>query len=70
MKFWQGLVNSKKRFLWIIRPDLVDENDGDGQTLTELVVGTKEKAVAPLRSPSSRVVRRLATKEFVLGFFS
>lgn len=31
MEFWHGLVNSKKRFLWVIRPDLVAQKDGEGQ---------------------------------------
>jgi hypothetical protein len=43
MEFWYGLVKSKKRFLWVIRPDMVDEKDGDSQTPAELVEGTKER---------------------------
>jgi UDP:flavonoid glycosyltransferase YjiC (YdhE family) len=27
LEFWYGLVNSKKRFLWVIRPDLVTGKD-------------------------------------------
>ena len=30
MEFWYGLVNSKKCFLWAIRPDLVTQKDGKG----------------------------------------
>ncbi|KAK7828073.1 7-deoxyloganetic acid glucosyltransferase [Quercus suber] len=28
-EFWYGLVNSKKRFLWVIRPDLVAQKDDE-----------------------------------------
>ncbi|KAM4093876.1 hypothetical protein ACB094_06G152300 [Castanea mollissima] len=42
MKFWCGLVNSKKHFLWAIRPGLVTQKDGEGQIPLELTEGTKE----------------------------
>nr|POE87077.1 7-deoxyloganetic acid glucosyltransferase [Quercus suber] len=43
MEFWYGLVNSKKRFLWAVRPDLVIQKDGEGQIPVELVEGTKDR---------------------------
>ena len=64
VEFWQGLVNSKKRFLWAIRPNLVIQKDGKGQIPVELVEGTKDRGVygglGPARGglgpPSSRWV--------------
>ena len=43
MEFWYGLVNSKKRFLWAIRPNSVTQKDGECQIPHELVEGTKDQ---------------------------
>ncbi|KAM4093873.1 hypothetical protein ACB094_06G152000 [Castanea mollissima] len=43
MEFWYGLVNSKNRFLWAVRPDLVIQKDGEGQIPVELVEGRKDR---------------------------
>lgn len=41
VEFWVGLVNSGQRFLWVVRPDLVEE---EGLPLPdEVKVGTKER---------------------------
>jgi UDP:flavonoid glycosyltransferase YjiC (YdhE family) len=57
MEFWHNLVSSKKRFLWVIRPDLVDGNHADGQTLTpELVERTKEKGYMVGWAPQAEVL--------------
>ncbi|GMN41381.1 hypothetical protein TIFTF001_010600 [Ficus carica] len=43
MEFWHGLVNSNKRFLWVIRPDLVAGEGGVGDQVTaELMAATRE----------------------------
>jgi hypothetical protein len=66
MEFWHGLVNSKKRFLWAIRPDLVDGKGGDGQTPAELVEGTKERGYMVGWAPQEEVLAHPA----VGGFFT
>ncbi|XP_059458902.1 7-deoxyloganetic acid glucosyl transferase-like [Corylus avellana] len=66
MEFWHGLVNSKKRFLWAIRPDLVDGKSGDGQTPAELVEGTKERGYMVGWAPQEEVLAHPA----VGGFFT
>ncbi|TYH00466.1 hypothetical protein ES288_A10G279200v1 [Gossypium darwinii] len=38
MEFWFGLVNSGKRFLWVLRPEIVLENDRDDDVPAELEV--------------------------------
>ncbi|KAF8397372.1 hypothetical protein HHK36_016285 [Tetracentron sinense] len=43
LEFWYGLVNSRQRFLWAIRPDSIAEKEGNGQIPLELVEGTKER---------------------------
>jgi UDP:flavonoid glycosyltransferase YjiC (YdhE family) len=65
MEFWHGLVNSKKRFLWVIRPDLVDGNDADGQTPAELVEGTKERGYTVGWAPQEEVLAHAAIGGFL-----
>lgn len=44
MEFWHGLVNSGKRFLWVIRPDSVTGNNGEHSKVpAELMEATKER---------------------------
>ncbi|EOY17942.1 UDP-glucosyltransferase family 1 protein [Theobroma cacao] len=44
MEFWHGLVNSKRRFLWVVRPDSVAGKGFQGEdTPKELVEGTKDR---------------------------
>ncbi|KAJ9175807.1 hypothetical protein P3X46_014321 [Hevea brasiliensis] len=44
MEFWHGIVNSKKRFLWVIRPDSVTTKDGDAENFPEeLEEGPKQR---------------------------
>ncbi|KAL3838467.1 hypothetical protein ACJIZ3_023058 [Penstemon smallii] len=42
LEFWYGLVNSGQRFLWVIRPDSIIENDGN-EVPIELDEGTKAR---------------------------
>ncbi|CAA6655066.1 unnamed protein product [Spirodela intermedia] len=43
LEFWHGLANCGHRFLWVIRPDLLEEMDGAGDIPVELAEATKEK---------------------------
>ncbi|WCJ19743.1 UDP-Glycosyltransferase superfamily protein [Euphorbia peplus] len=65
-EFWHGLANSKKRFLWVIRPDsLVDE---DGNILEnfpiELEVGPKERGYVVSWAPQEEVLAHKAIAGF------
>ncbi|VVA12568.1 PREDICTED: 7-deoxyloganetic [Prunus dulcis] len=43
MEIWYGLVNGGKRFLWVMRPDSVVGEGGEGQAPEELLAGTRER---------------------------
>ncbi|KAK6120310.1 hypothetical protein DH2020_046001 [Rehmannia glutinosa] len=43
VEFWYGLVNSEKRFLWAIRPDLIWDVNGPSKVPEELTVGTRDR---------------------------
>nr|POE87082.1 7-deoxyloganetic acid glucosyltransferase [Quercus suber] len=43
MEFWFGLVNSKKRFLWVLQSDSVVGEHDRNEVPIELVDGTKER---------------------------
>ncbi|KAA3481913.1 7-deoxyloganetic acid glucosyltransferase-like [Gossypium australe] len=46
MEFWSRLVNSGKRFLWVLRPEIVPENDrGHDDVPVELMEGKKKRRV-------------------------
>ncbi|MED6161313.1 hypothetical protein PIB30_059588 [Stylosanthes scabra] len=46
MEFWYGLVNSKRRFLWVVRSDMIDAGEGKDESIPgELVEGTKERGL-------------------------
>ncbi|KAG2723828.1 hypothetical protein I3760_02G188500 [Carya illinoinensis] len=65
-EFWYGLIHSKKRFLWVIRADMVDGKDEDGQIQVELVEGTKERGYMAEWVPQEEVLAHPA----VGGFFT
>ncbi|XWS74873.1 hypothetical protein CRYUN_Cryun01aG0035600 [Craigia yunnanensis] len=51
LEFWHGLVNSKKRFLWVVRPNSVAGKGFQGEDIpAELVEGTKERGYIQLNS--------------------
>ncbi|MED6161311.1 hypothetical protein PIB30_059586 [Stylosanthes scabra] len=46
LEFWYGLVNSKRRFLWVVRSDMIDAREGKDESIPgELVEGTKERGL-------------------------
>ncbi|CAL5322574.1 unnamed protein product [Camellia sinensis] len=65
MEFWHGLVNSGKRFLWVIRPDLVTGGDGEGQIPTELLETTKETGYIVGWAPQEDVLNHEAIGSFL-----
>ena len=65
MEFWYGLVNSKKCFLWAIRPDLVIQKDGEGQIPVELFEGTKDRGYMVGWVPQEEVLVHQAVGGFL-----
>ena len=63
MEFWYCLVNSKKRFLWAIRPNLVIH--GEGQIPVELVEGTKDRGYMVGWVPQEEVLVHQAVGGFL-----
>ncbi|KAK9282879.1 hypothetical protein L1049_011104 [Liquidambar formosana] len=56
MEFWYGLVNSKKSFLWVIRPDSVAGKDEESDIPAELSKGTKERGYMVDWAPQEEVL--------------
>ncbi|KAH7840146.1 hypothetical protein Vadar_013214 [Vaccinium darrowii] len=56
MEFWHGLVNSGKRFLWVIRPDSVIGKDWEKHLSTEILKGTKERGCIVGWAPQEEVL--------------
>ncbi|KAF2296182.1 hypothetical protein GH714_036573 [Hevea brasiliensis] len=56
MEFWYGLVNSKKKFLWVIRPESVMKQDGDnlGESPEELQAGQRKEDTLSNGHPRKR----------------
>ncbi|BAT99440.1 hypothetical protein VIGAN_10088200 [Vigna angularis var. angularis] len=65
MEFWYGLVNSKKRFLWVIRPDMVAGADNDERVAAELEEGTKERGFIVGWAPQEEVLAHKAIGGFL-----
>ncbi|XVE52580.1 hypothetical protein DITRI_Ditri02bG0133000 [Diplodiscus trichospermus] len=67
IEFWFGLVNSRKRFLWVIRPDFMPGKGSEGEGIPEeLVVGTKERGYIVGWAPQEEVLAHKA----IGGFFT
>ncbi|KAK7828075.1 7-deoxyloganetic acid glucosyltransferase, partial [Quercus suber] len=58
-------VNSKKRFLWAIRLDLVTQKDGEGQIPLELIEGTKDRGCMVGWVPQEEVLAHQAIGGFL-----
>ncbi|KAK9290634.1 hypothetical protein L1049_008807 [Liquidambar formosana] len=57
MEFWYGLVHSGKKFLWVIRPNSIEGEEGVGQTpVEELLEGTKERGFMVGWAPQEEVL--------------
>nr|KYP66363.1 Cytokinin-O-glucosyltransferase 2 [Cajanus cajan] len=65
MEFWHGLVSSKKRFLWVMRHDLVAGKGKDDRILAEVEEGTKEKGFIVEWAPQEEVLAHKATGGFL-----
>ncbi|KAK7366883.1 hypothetical protein VNO80_08886 [Phaseolus coccineus] len=65
MEFWYGLVNSKKRFLWVIRPDMVAGEDNNDRVPAEVEEGTKERGFIVGWAPQEEVLEHKAIGGFL-----
>ena len=66
LQFWHGLVDSKTRFLWVIRPDLLTDGEGgEGQVPEELSVATKERGFIVGWVPQEEVLSHKAVGGFL-----
>ncbi|XVF83832.1 hypothetical protein PTKIN_Ptkin16aG0525000 [Pterospermum kingtungense] len=63
IEFWFGLVNSKARFLWVLRPDNMFSEEED--IPVELVEGTKEKGYMVGWAPQEEVLAHRAVGGFL-----
>uniref|UniRef100_A0A5B7A2C4 Glycosyltransferase n=1 Tax=Davidia involucrata TaxID=16924 RepID=A0A5B7A2C4_DAVIN len=62
IEFWYGLVNSGKRFLWVIRPNSVA---GESQIPVELMEGTKQRGYMVGWAPQEEVLAHPAIGGFL-----
>ncbi|KAL6982765.1 7-deoxyloganetic acid glucosyltransferase [Sarracenia purpurea var. burkii] len=62
IEFWHGLINSGKRFLWVIRSDFIDKKS---QIPTELLEGTKERGYIVGWAPQEKVLAHRAIGGFL-----
>ncbi|KAA8534136.1 hypothetical protein F0562_031671 [Nyssa sinensis] len=62
IEFWYGLVNSGKRFLWVVRPNSVV---GERQIPLELVEGTKQRGYMVGWAPQEEVLAHPAIGGFL-----
>jgi len=65
MEIWQGLVNSKKRFLWVMRPDIVAGKHNEDEIPTEVKEGTKERGFIVEWAPQEEVLAHKAIGGFL-----
>ncbi|KAL9411225.1 hypothetical protein AB3S75_044922 [Citrus x aurantiifolia] len=66
IEFYYGLVNSKKGFLWVIRPDLISGKDGESQIPEEVVEATKERGYIAGWVPQEEVLAHKAVGGFLI----
>ncbi|KZV57725.1 7-deoxyloganetic acid glucosyltransferase-like, partial [Dorcoceras hygrometricum] len=56
MEFWYGLVNSRQRFLWVIRPDSIVAKSSESRISEELSKGTKDRGYIVEWAPQEEVL--------------
>lgn len=64
MEFWFGLVNSHKRFLWVIRPNLASQ-DGSDSIPNEIREGTMDRGFIVGWGPQEEVLAHQAVGGFL-----
>ncbi|XP_074321007.1 7-deoxyloganetic acid glucosyltransferase-like isoform X3 [Silene latifolia] len=65
LEIWEGLVQSNKYFLWVIRPNLVIGGENGTPTPTALLEGTKERGCIVSWAPQEAVLAHPAVGGFL-----
>ncbi|XP_024963212.1 7-deoxyloganetic acid glucosyltransferase-like [Cynara cardunculus var. scolymus] len=65
IEFWHGLVNSGKRFLWVIREDLLLNHGGDNKVPSEVKDVTRERGYIVGWVPQQEVLAHPAISAFL-----
>ncbi|XP_015897171.4 7-deoxyloganetic acid glucosyltransferase [Ziziphus jujuba] len=66
LEFWHGLVDSGHRFLWVVRPDVILEEEGENVIIPEqLQVGAKENGYIVDWAPQEQVLAHNAVGGFL-----
>ncbi|KAL2337891.1 hypothetical protein Fmac_012337 [Flemingia macrophylla] len=67
LEFWQGLVNSLKPFLWVIRRELINNGEGNlGHNVPmELELGTQDRGLMVDWAPQEKVLAHPAVGGFL-----
>ncbi|KAL2349005.1 hypothetical protein Fmac_003005 [Flemingia macrophylla] len=65
MEIWHGLVNSNKRFLWVIRPEIMPGKDNHDRIPAEVEEGTKERGFIVGWAPQEEVLAHKAIGGFM-----
>ncbi|KAH9602848.1 hypothetical protein KSS87_000677 [Heliosperma pusillum] len=65
IEIWEGLVQSNKYFLWVIRPNLIIGGENDTTTPTALLEGTKERGCIVSWAPQEAVLAHPAVGAFL-----
>ncbi|KAH7841707.1 hypothetical protein Vadar_033253 [Vaccinium darrowii] len=65
MEFWHGLLNSGKRFLWVIRPDSVFGKDWENHIPTKILERTKERGCIVGWAPQEEVLAHKSVGGFL-----
>ncbi|KAL5980448.1 hypothetical protein ACLOJK_028356 [Asimina triloba] len=66
LEFWHGLANSRTRFLWVLRPDLVNSGTSEGGDIPEeLQNATRERGFLVEWAPQEEVLAHSAVGGFL-----
>ncbi|XP_011038346.1 PREDICTED: 7-deoxyloganetic acid glucosyltransferase-like [Populus euphratica] len=66
LEFWYGLVSSKKRFLWVIRPDSIATKNGEFEKIpVEVEEGTRDRGFIAGWVPQEEVLAHKAIAGFL-----
>nr|BBC62115.1 glucosyltransferase 17 [Nemophila menziesii] len=65
LEFWHGIVNSSKRFLWVMRPEYIIDQDDASKIPLELEKATKERGYMVNWAPQEQVLAHNAIGGFL-----
>ncbi|XP_059298435.1 7-deoxyloganetic acid glucosyltransferase-like [Lycium ferocissimum] len=65
LEFWHGLLNSKVRFLWVLRPNILKGGEMDYKFMKELAEGCQENGYIVSWAPQKRILAHPAIGGFL-----